>query len=442
MKTLGIFIAGAIALAPLPLWAATPAPAPAGALAPPVAYEVKAGDNLYVLAQRYFTKLADYRTVQKLNRVKNPRRLTVGSKLMIPDAVLRSEPVTAQLVAFRGQVSVSGPSGALTVQKDMPIREGYLLSTAGGAFLTFELPDESRVTLPSQSRLKVQRLRRILMTGAVDRTFAMEDGRSAAVVTPMTNPRDRFQITTPVAVSAVRGTEFRTNYDAKTGRATLEVIEGTVANEAGAQVVLTPAGSGVETTADGVGAPRALLPAPNLVRRSLLQDDETLRFEVNPSAGAGGYRVQLAMDAGFIDIVAEAEAAEPAVPFASLGNGTYFVRATAIDTGGLEGLPATYAFERRLNSLSLGAPAAMEGGRRYLFKWRTDGGGNANYRFVLSRNADGGDAIIDQPALERPQFVVTALPAGVYYWRVLVSRFEDGKAMLKWSKPQRFEVGP
>src|SRR3546814_12844687 len=53
-----------------------------------------------------------------------------------------------------------------------------------------------------------------------------------------------------------------------------------------------------------------------------------------------------------IDVIDELVTKTPEANFASLPNGTYFVRVTAIDANGLEGRPSTYAFERRLNRIS------------------------------------------------------------------------------------------
>jgi hypothetical protein len=410
---------------------------------PPETYQVRRGDTLYVLAEKYLNRRSDFRRVQRANRVADPRRLPTGRALQIPSELLRTEPITAQLVAFRGVVAVTGPGAAQPVARGMPIREGHRLETGPNAFLTVELPDGSRVTLPSNSRLRVQRLRRVVMTGALQRDFAVESGRSNAVVTPARTPRDRFRIETPLTVSAVRGTEFRTNFDAERQRATLEVIEGTVANivprDASEQAVA--AGFGVQTTPEATTAPAPLAPEPRPARGALLQDEPELSFRLEPVAGAGAYRAQVAMDAGFVDILAETQAETPDLRFASIPNGTYFVRFTALGADGLEGRPATFAFERRLNSLSLEEPVALAGAkRRYLFKWTTAGEGAAAYRFVLGRGADGRDALIDQSGLSSGEFVVTDLPPGVYHWRVLVVRFDGGRVAEKWSAPQRFEV--
>lgn len=415
-----------------------------GAEAPeaPVRYRVKTGDTLYDLAQRYLVRPSAAGQVQRLNRIANPRSLPVGHMLSVPADLLRSEPIVARLVAYSGPVSVRGAdAGALRLE--MPVREGFELSTGANAFLTFELPDGSRVTLPSQSRVRLARLRRILLTGGVQRDIRLDTGRASSTVTPAPNPDSRFRILTPVAVSAVRGTEFRVRHDDAADRSTVEVIEGRVGEALVAAPDETSVAAGFGASVQGsVSPPTPLLPAPTLSSALRLQDEPQVTFALRAALGAVAYRGQIARDAGFIDLITEVESAAPLLAFDDIPNGTFFLRLTAVDGAGLEGLPATFAFERRLNTLDLDPPQTVPGARRqYLFKWRSTGDAAESFRFILAREADGSDAVIDTPGLTERQIVITDLPPGVYYWRVVVARREGGRLFEKWSAPQRFEIG-
>lgn len=430
----------------LPLLLAIALPVAARSAEPPeapVQYRVRAGDTLYDLAQRYLVRPSAAGQVQRLNRVGNPRRLPVGRVLTVPADLLRTEPVAARLVAYSGPVSVRG-TDAGPLRQEMPVREGFELSTGANAFLTFELPDGSRVTLPSQSRVRLARLRRVLLTGAVQRDIRLDTGRASSTVSPLPTPDSRFRILTPVAVSAVRGTEFRVRHDETEGRSTVEVIEGRVGEALLDRPDETPvtAGFGASAAQRSVSPPTPLLPAPNLSGALRLQDEPTVTFALRPASGAVAYRGQVGRDAGFIDLISEVESAAPQLAFDAIPNGTFFLRLTAIDGSGLEGLPATFAFERRLNALDLDPPQTVPGARRqYLFKWRSAGAGAESFRFILARSPDASAAVIDTPGLAERQIVVTDLPSGVYYWRVMVARREDGRLFEKWSAPQRFEIG-
>ena len=55
-------------------------------------YRVQPGDTLSAMARDYFVN-GDYRTVQTLNRVADPRRLPINSILLVPTRLLRIGPI-------------------------------------------------------------------------------------------------------------------------------------------------------------------------------------------------------------------------------------------------------------------------------------------------------------------------------------------------------------
>ncbi len=307
---------------------------------PPVRYTVRPGDTLLTLARLYMIRTADYLTVQQLNKVRDPRSLPVGSTLLVPDALLRTEPVIAEISAFKGAATLDGQPVAL----GMKVRQGMKVATGANAFVTVKMPDGSMISLPSQSRITVSRLRRILLTGGVDRNFLLEAGRSRSTVTPIRDPGSSFRVTTPLSVSAVRGTDFRVALDPAAGAAMTEVVGGTVGVAPGAEKPETavPKAFGIIGTAAGLGEAVALLPAPRLLKVDRT-GDTTIAISVGPVEGAKSYRVQLASDVGFADIFDEAVSDTPTATFTLSASVTFFIRLTAIATSGLEGLPGTFA---------------------------------------------------------------------------------------------------
>ena len=402
-----------------------------------IIYRVAQGDNLYTLAERNFRRPADYIVVQRLNRVVDPRRLPVGMLLTIPRSLLRQEPVDAVVQSFRGSVLAGTGHNLRRVEVGMRVREGDRIETGSKSFITLRLPDGSNVALPSQTSLRVERLRRTLMAGSVERSFRIERGRAGATVTPMEDPHSEFLFSTPTAVSAVRGTRFRMRYDPAEHRASSEVLEGKVAFAAADGTTELPAGFGI---ANGLSGPVPLLPPPELVSPGRVQDEEQLHFELKPLAEAKSYHLQIAADAGFIDVLDEATASSPEAFMEALSNGDYFVRATAIDANGLEGLPAIYAFHRRLNRIEASAEEVHSGRyRQYLFRWRAPDANNPRYRFQLSTAPDGAKPLVDE-AVRETAFVVTDLPSGTYYWRVETIDIDEGRAYEKWSPFQELRI--
>jgi len=421
----------------------------AASVEPPVAYVVKPGDTLIGLASRYMNRPGDYRTVQKANRVAQPTRLRPGSQLNIDPNLLKSTPIAASVSAFTGPVFIEMNGQRAPARVGMPLSEGHVVSTGPGAFATFELEDGSRVTLPSNTRVRISKLRQVLINNAPQRVFQLDQGKGTISATPNQTPGARFEVRTPVSVSAVRGTEFRVGADGDAAQT--EVLHGAVGVGAGqAQPGGAPiaAGFGVGTSASGVGAPIALLPGPKMGPGGQTQSEAIVRFTLQPLAGAAAYHVMLARDAGFVDVFADTRTQTttrewPTADFSQLENGTYFVRLTAIDPHGLEGFPSDYSFDRDLNTLVAGAPSDSREGkhRKFLFRWSAAGDGVRNYRFQLFSDAEAKTPVVDQPGLTEPQLTLTDLPPGTYSWRVAAVRFKDGAVTEKVGTLQQLQIG-
>jgi len=309
----------------------------------PYRYTVRQGDTLLGLARQYMTSEAAYRTVQDLNKVRDPRNLPTGSILLVPGALLRTEPIVGQIASFRGAVTVDGRIAALGAK----VLQGMRVETGPNAFVTLQLPDGSAISLPSQSRIYVEKLRRVLLTGSLDRSFRLEAGRSQSTVTPIRDPSSNFRVTTPLSVSAVRGTNFRVALDASGNRALTEVVGGTVgvAPDADKPEKSIPKEFGVAASPEGVGDPVPLLPRPQLVSIERTKDG-AVAVTARPVDGAQKYRTQLATDVVFHDIFEDVINDAPAATFALSGDISFFVRLTAIAPSGMEGLPGTYALGR------------------------------------------------------------------------------------------------
>lgn len=446
----GLILATSVAAAPMRS-PRPPAPAKLAASEPPIHYVVKRGDTLFDLGQAYLRKPSDYRRVQRANQISRPRVMPVGLTLRIEQDLLKTTPIAARLSAFSGRVQVETDGRLAPARLGLPIAEGQRLVTGPGAFATLEMEDDSRVTLPSNTSLRVVRLRNVVLTNAPQRVFKLDEGRGAISVTPNANPNSRFEVRTPVSISAVRGTQFRVGSqnaaDGRPAHARTEVIEGAVsvgpgeAPPTGAPVL---AGFGVSVTSSGVGAPITLLPAPKLDEASQNQSDKTVRFALRPVANADAYRLQLSRDAGFVDLFAEMTVAEPLADFGEMADGTYFVRLTALDAAGLEGLPADYSFDRDLDTLepSASPTAEIDGKRRnFLFRWFSGGEGVRVYRFQLFAETEPTAAVIDMPGLSEPRLTLTDLPAGVYTWRISATRFKNGKVTEKVGPLQTLRIG-
>ena len=409
--------------------------------AAPTPYVVKPGDTLSTIAQRYLTHVNDYHPVQGANKITRPRRLRAGSTLMLPHDLLRGSDELAKVITFSGDAVVARGETQTHATVGADVRQSDVLITGPNAFMCIELADGAHVCLPSQSTVTVARLRRVSLTQGREVDFLVTKGRTQSTVTKLVRPEDHFRVHTPVSVAAVRGTQFRVGFDTVTGHSAVEVLEGLVGvtgRDKGPGITV-PSMSGVTSTESEVNAAQALLPAPRVVKPGRTQTDPTMTFSLEPVAGAAGYRGQLANDAGFLDLFNETESKTPSLNFPGPPDGTYFVRVSAM-ADGMEGAPKVYAFSREL--FTPGGPpqpSSVGGQKRFGFKW-FGGAADARFQFQLSRNQGFTDLVADQSGLKEKQLVLTDLPVGAYWWRVIVSKVRDGRVQFDAGPAQAFEV--
>jgi hypothetical protein len=76
-------------------------------------YRVEHGDTLIGIRDRLLRPGNDWRELQRVNRVANPRRLVPGSILRIPVALLAKQTLAAEVLHVHGEVDVQRPGRAV-----------------------------------------------------------------------------------------------------------------------------------------------------------------------------------------------------------------------------------------------------------------------------------------------------------------------------------------
>jgi len=407
---------------------------------PRVEYRFQSGDTLIALAKKYFRKPSDYRIVQRINRIRNPYRIPIGKKVVIPFHLLKYRKSEASLSAFRGNVTIASMGKTLQPVKGLDLSEGSQIITAAGSFLTLQLEDGSRVSMPSNSKVRITRLRHILLTDSVDYELAVDRGRLRSKITPFGAKPGRYKVRTPVSVSAVRGTDYRTRVDENAEAAFSETVEGAVDVAVGKNIIGVTKGMGARANDEGDIATAKLLRAPELVDPAKVQSDEILVFDMVPSDLSAGHRVLVSSDAGFVNVVAEKKQNGSRVSLTGIPNGRYFVKTTAFSKDGFEGMPSTYSFKRLLNTI---AGSAEQGDFGYKFKWSGEGSGKRLFRFQLLLNSKTAIPMVDESDLTVGSLTLSDLPAGEYYWRVGVVQFTDDAELgvsQKWTEFEKLTV--
>lgn len=420
-------------------------------------YPVVQGDTLIGIAERELGQPRQWRQLQQLNRVAEPRRLQPGQVLRIPLAWLRVQPVQAEVLHVQGTVRVSrGGAAAEPVAPGATLGTGDLVLAGPEAALALRFADGSRLLVRPDTQVRFERLVQIGSTGVPVTRLRLDTGSVDSRVAPGRGGR-RFDIGTPSVNLGVRGTEFRTQVEPQTGTTRVEVIEGSVAAAGQAGAARAGAGPGAAGVPIGAGfgtvvaagqpvaAPRRLLEPPSLAGTPQRLERIPLRLGWAPLPGASAYRAQVypAEGSDAADrLLLDARSAQPQARWADLPDGRYELRVRAVDAQGLEGRDARQVFVLKARPeppfTRLPRADARLVGEPTQLAW-TAAAGVASYRLQVAESADFSAPRVNLEGITGSEHTL-ALPPGQYHWR-LASVRADGDAG-PFGDAQRFSVRP
>jgi len=298
--------------------------------------------------------------------------------------------------------------------------QGSQVETGPDGSVAIDLADGSQIVLHKSSSLRLSEMQRVEgVPNAHDIQVQLPAGHAETHVKPH---RDvgRFEIVTPTAALAVRGTIFRAS-SSEEGTVTTETLEGVVAVSASGQTVSTEAdfGTRVEKGAPPL-KPVPLLPAPELSAVSATNVRPQLHLEFPAIAGAKSYHLQVSDDPQFQTLVADVRSDQPSFDLPSPADGAYWVRARAIDSLDLEGHDAVHPFTQQLAPESPKppppTPQLVKVTRHDLhFEWSADPG--QQYRVQIARDPQFRRILTDQ-TISNGTLVWRRPWPGRYYIRV------------------------
>ena len=262
-------------------------------------YTVRPGDNLWNITTDYLTRMDYWPKLQALNQVADPERLPPGMKLRIPIAWLKRLPATAQVLNVQGQAQavIADTNRTIPVEPGLYLQSGDALRTGPDSNVTLEFGDGSRLLLQADSQLSMDTLSAYGQTRVVDTHLSLQQGRVESQVTPRPASGPRYEIWTPAAASAVRGTHYRLGMDPATATARAEVLEGAVAFQGRRKSRTVAKGFGaLAETGKPPAPPVPLLTPPNVADLPPVVTRVPIQLGFPALQGAVAYRAQIAPD--------------------------------------------------------------------------------------------------------------------------------------------------
>lgn len=397
-------------------------------------YTVVEGDNLWDLSEKYLHRVSYYKQLQQINGVENPRRMPPGMHLRIPLKWIRSNPVPAEILEIRGDVKLVRADAS---KLDKPLEPGVLiqlgdrLETGASASVAVKFADGSVATLHENGVVRFDHLTAYGDSGMVDSRVHLFEGRLNSRVRRAVGPGSRFEIGSPSAISAVRGTELRVAFDRVEATSRVEVLKGGVAVSGQKKTRLIRSGFGtlVESGKPPI-PPIRLLPAPKL--EPLPEKIEQSGWPIQWQAldGADSYRMEIASNPDFTTFLWDRAVDAPRAALPGLPDGTYYVRVHGIAANGIGGLNTVAELILDVHPqppipLRPEDQGAVRGVAPELH-W-TASSEAASYRLQVAVDPDFETLIVDKTNVHANSYSLPDVRAlGQYYWR-LASIAPDGE---------------
>jgi hypothetical protein len=408
-------------------------------------YEVKPGDSLWTISERYLSGTAHWRKLRDLNKVPDPERLVPGSKLIIPLEWLRVTPRGATVAAINGAATISRHDGARSdAIVGARLQTNDTIETAASANVVLNFDDGARLVLLAESELKLVLVRSYAGPDIFDTRVRLIKGRAENLVPK--NADRRYQMESPTAITSVRGTGFRVQSDAVTRPplTRVEVLDGGVGvrNDRGAQNLGGGFGTIVEQGKPPAPAIR-LLPAPDVSALPALVDRVPVEFAMGAVDGAVGFVMQVARTESFEPLLFQSDAPARRLRGPDLPDGNYIARIRSVDRNGLEGFAAEHRFKLDARPVApttisppVGANLAEE---RPSFAWSRNPEAT-RYHFQLATDATFTRLVHEDATLTVPNIAAPMdLAPGRYFWRAAGI---DAEGRGPWTDPQAFRRLP
>ena len=309
-------------------------------------YTFRPGDSIWKIAEKYTTTVDNWDEIQKINQIRRgpDRKILPGTRIVIPVSMLKLQPTPALVIAVSGDASLHRSNGEKSsIIIGTKLYSGDRVVTADRQSLRMQFADESELQVLPNSEVVLDKLSHHKNTGMVDTRIRLNTG-SVDTRVEKQGPNSHYEIRTPAAITAVRGTAFRMSSDSNNISRT-EVTEGTVAVSAGDVEIAVSEGFGiVAEKGKPLSEPVKLLQAPE-ISDNVAADMTVLEVSWTKLTGVKFYRYQLATDESFNEIVIDSSTEDHSLKINDLPPAHYYLRIRGVDDNKLEGRDASREYE-------------------------------------------------------------------------------------------------
>jgi len=402
-------------------------------------------DTLIDLCKRYLQHPEKWQVIARLNRQAQPDRLSPGQTIAVPVDMLKAVSLEARVTFLKGTgfLKQFGATEWTPLHQGDVVRVGGSLKSGPESSIEVAFADGCQIVLRENSAITVK----VAQQGVLHllRVLYLEAGKVIARVKKATGRDSRFEIETPSALAAARGTEYRVGLDEKsTTRA--ELLESSIGFSAmGSTVPLGVEEGSVAKFQEPPSPARKLLPPPDPVGLQSSYPEAPIALRFGAVEGASRYRAVLARDREGRDSVREA-LIQPGEDFqvAPEADGTYYLSASSIDGYGLEGRlsqPREVVLRKvaRAPVPAVAGPfdAAQLQATRTTISWQKVPGA-ARYQLQIASERNFSSPVADVDGIDGTSYATGALTMGSYFVRLRASE-GDGK-VGEWSAVSSFTI--
>jgi hypothetical protein len=302
-------------------------------------YSVKKQDSLWAICKRYVADPLCWKKLATYNQITNPKYIPPGTVINIPKAWLIISDSSALVIAVEGKV-LFGLDGAepdqLLAIGDKLQPNDTVVTYDGSAMVEFS--DSSRLLLKANTYVRMDMLKYDDRSGLAQSRIELIKGRINNLIEKQRSGEASYQVITPAAVAAVRGTEFRiahrSDADGKSVMIT-ELLEGGVEISSDNEALLLKAGQAlVVHEGQPFPEPVELLPRPTMDLNSAQSVQLPVQFKWHAMAGAEKYRVSLYQNES---LIWEESVDSPAIELTQLPTENAMLMIRGVDPLGIEG---------------------------------------------------------------------------------------------------------